>query len=265
MITNLQAVTAGVAGLAAGVAGFLRDERGRLSENDVRHKGFNDLVTWVDHEAERRLVDGLSRIVPGAGFLTEENTRTDAGEYRWVVDPLDGTTNYIHGVPCYCVSIALMHGNRIVAGVVHEVNLDESFSAWKDAPALLNGKEIRASGTAALKDALLATGFPYTRFDRMKPYMDVFDYCMKNTHGLRRLGSAAVDLAYVAAGRFEGFYEYGLHAWDVAAGALLVQQAGGRVSDFSGGDGYVFGGEIIATNAGIYEEFFGVVRDRFQP
>ncbi|MEP7169851.1 MAG: inositol monophosphatase family protein, partial [Bacteroidota bacterium] len=144
-----------------------------------------------------------------------------------------------------------------------EPNLEECFYAWKDSPAFLNDKEIKVSSVDKLANALLATGFPYTNFDRMKPYMEVFDFCMRETHGLRRLGSAAVDLAYVAAGRFEGFYEYGLNSWDVAAGAFIIQQAGGKISDFSGGENFVFGKEIIATNRNVFGEFLEVVKQRF--
>jgi myo-inositol-1(or 4)-monophosphatase len=128
----------------------------------------------------------------------------------------------------------------------------------------LNDKEIKVSAVDTLANSLLATGFPYTNFDRMKPYMEVFDYCMRETHGLRRLGSAAVDLAYVAAGRFEGFYEYGLNSWDIAAGAFIIQQAGGEVSDFSGGNNFVFEKEIIATNQNVFNEFLEVVKEKFK-
>ena len=135
--------------------------------------------------------------------------------------------------------------------------LTQNGGAW------LNGKRINVSDKTELKDSLLATGFPYSNYSRMKPYMEVFDYCMKNTHGLRRLGSAAADIAYVACGRFEGFYEYGLNAWDVAAGALIVQEAGGKVCDFNGEDNFLFGKEIITTNASIYNEFLEVVKEKF--
>ena len=143
------------------------------------------------------------------------------------------------------------------------MNLDECFYGWKGGGAWLNGQPIKVSETDSLKRSLLATGFPYANYDRMVPYMQVFDYCMRHTQGLRRLGSAAVDLAYVACGRFEGFYEYGLNAWDVAGGAFLVQEAGGKVSDFSGGADYLFGREIIANNAGTFEEFLQVVKKEF--
>jgi myo-inositol-1(or 4)-monophosphatase len=172
-----------------------------------------------------------------------------------VIDPLDGTTNFIHGAPPVAVSIALTEHNRPVVGVVYEIWLKEAFYAWKDSKAYLNGKEIKVSEASEIKDSLIATGFPYHNFDRISQYMETIDYFFNNTHGVRRLGSAATDLAYVACGRFDGFYEYNLSPWDVAAGALIVMQAGGRVSDFKGGDNYLFGRELISGNARIFDSF----------
>jgi myo-inositol-1(or 4)-monophosphatase len=251
--------------LAKQAGDFIRQEQKKFLFSSVEHKGFNDLVSYVDKSAEKILVEGLQKVLPGSGFITEENTLSIRGkEFQWIIDPLDGTTNFVHGVPCYCISIALMQNEELVTGVIYEINQDECFYAWHASPAFLNNKEIKVSGVDQLKNSLLATGFPYTNFERMKPYMEVFDFCMRETHGLRRLGSAAVDLAYVAAGRFEGFYEYGLNSWDVAAGAFIIQQAGGKVSDFSGGSNFIFGKEIIATNSGIFREFLEVVNKKFE-
>lgn len=243
---------------------FLRGERKAFDQGRVEYKGFNDLVSYVDKGSEQLLVDGLMQLIPDAGFITEENTSTITGrEWQWIIDPLDGTTNFVHQVPCYCVSVGLMHRQELVGGIVHEVNLDECFYGWKNGGVWLNDVPVQVSPADSLKRSLIATGFPYTNYERMTPYMEVFDYCMRNTQGLRRLGSAAVDLAYVACGRFEGFYEYGLQPWDVAAGAFLVAEAGGKVSDFSGGAQYVFGREIIACNKGTFDEFLAVVRSKF--
>lgn len=243
---------------------FIRLERKTFTISKVEYKGLNDLVSYVDKTAEQQLVNSLSRLIPSSGFITEENTNnTRSAEYNWIIDPLDGTTNFVHGIPCYCISVALMLRDKLVLGVVYEINLDECFYAFENGGAWLNGNRIKVSDISELKGSLLATGFPYSNYDRMKPYMEVFDYCMYNTHGLRRLGSAAVDLIYVACGRFEGFYEYGLNAWDVAAGAFIVSEAGGTVSDFSGGSNYVFGKEIIATNKNIFGEFLGIVKEKF--
>ena len=243
---------------------FIRNERKTFSASKVEYKGLNDMVSYVDKNAERMLVDDLSRLLPTAGFITEENTSNiRSKEYNWIIDPLDGTTNFIHGIPCYCVSVALIQNEKLVIGVVYEVNLDECFYAWENGGAYLNGKSIHVSATSELKSSLLATGFPYSNYQRLKQYMEVFNDLMYGTHGLRRLGSAAVDMVYVACGRFEGFYEYGLNAWDIAGGALIVKEAGGKVSDFSGTDNYLFGKEIIATNKNIYEEFLAVVKEKF--
>jgi myo-inositol-1(or 4)-monophosphatase len=261
---NWQPVCSEVTRLTKEVGGFILSERIRFNQELVEKKGHNDLVSYVDKESEQKLVKGLSALLPGAGFLTEEGTSAETGErYRWIIDPLDGTTNFIHGVPLYCISIALFDGYEPVLGVVHELNLDECFSAWKDGGAYLNGRPIHVSSTPDLASSLLATGFPYHDYDRMDSYMGVFDHCMRHTRGLRRLGSAAADLAYVAAGRFDGFFEYGLNPWDVAAGVVLVNEAGGKTCDFKGGPDATFGKEIIACNAAVYEEFLGVIEANF--
>jgi len=242
---------------------FIRQQSSNFDSSSVEMKGFNDLVSYVDKTAEEILVNGLRKILPGCGFITEENTAGSTNEqYKWIIDPLDGTTNFVHGVPCYSVSVALISNTELILGIVHEVNLNECFYSWMGSVAYLNGKQISVSSRSKLSDSLIVTGFPYTNFSRMKEYMEIFDFCMRNTHGIRRPGSAAVDLAYVAAGRFEAFYEYGLNSWDVAAGIFLVQQAGGKVSDFSGGNDFVFGKEIIATNKFVFDEFLEVVKFR---
>lgn len=243
---------------------FLRKERAAFRMEAVEFKAYNDLVSYVDKGSEKLLVDGLSKIIPGCGFITEENTAAvESEDWQWIIDPLDGTTNFVHGLPCYAVSVGLTFQGLPVCGIVHEVNLEECFYGWKGGGVWLNGRPIQVSPLNDLGKALLATGFPYTNYDRMEAYMQVFDYCMRHTQGLRRLGSAAVDLAYVACGRLDGFYEYGLKPWDVAAGAFLVMEAGGRVSDFKGGGDYLFGAEIIASNAGIFPSFLQVVEGCF--
>jgi myo-inositol-1(or 4)-monophosphatase len=210
------------------------------------------------------IVEQLKKIFPASGFITEEKTSEIIDDhYNWIIDPLDGTTNFIHGMPCFCISIALMKDNELVIGVVHELNFDECFYGWKDGGAFMNGNSISVSQTKVLAESLMATGFPYHDYNRMEQYMKVFDYCMHNTHGLRRLGSAAADLAYVACGRFDGFYEYGLNSWDVAGGALIVKEAGGIVTDFKGGNDFIFGSEMIATNKHISSEMLNVIRKYF--
>lgn len=261
---DLQRLCQDVCNLAKQAGDFIRKERLNFQLTKIEVKGKNDFVSYVDKASEKLLVDGLRKLLPDSGFIAEEGTAGSRGErYNWIIDPLDGTTNFIHGIPCYAISIALQLEQRIVLGVVYEINLDECFYSWEGGKAYLNGQEITVSAAPTLADSLLATGFPYYDYDRMDDYMQLFRHFMKHTHGLRRLGSAATDLAYVACGRFDGFYEYSLRAWDVAAGAFLVQQAGGNVSDFSGKQNYIFGKEIVAGNALLFEEFLSIVKTHF--
>lgn len=228
---------------------FIREESLKFDHTKIEYKGKNDLVSYVDKEAEKHLVKGLSEILPGSGFIAEEGTSNKKSDiYNWIIDPLDGTTNFTHGLPVYAISVALMKRGELALGVVYELNRDECFHASKGEGAFLNHAPIKVSSIKTLDKALLATGFPYYNFEQMKQYLAILNDFMQNTHGLRRMGSAAVDLAYTACGRFEGFFEYNLNAWDVAAGALIVQEAGGKVTDFKGGSEYLFGREMIAGN-----------------
>lgn len=228
---------------------YITEQLNKVAQDEIQQKGHHNYVTYVDKSAEEIIVEALSVLLPGSGFITEENTAGHKDQqFKWIIDPLDGTTNFIHKVPVFCVSIALMEDDKIVIGVVYEINLDECFYAWKGGKAMLNEKEISVSPIRDFDNSLLATGFPYYDYGKLEEYVIVFKHFMKHTAGLRRLGSAAADLAYVACGRFEGFYEYGLNSWDVAAGAFIVQMAGGVVTDFSGGDDYLFGRELIAGN-----------------
>ncbi len=239
---------------------FIRKERERLRTEDIESKGKNDFVTKIDKGSELILVKGLKNILKDSGFIAEEGTSTEKGAvYNWIIDPIDGTTNMIHGAPPYSVSVALAENDKIVVGIVHEISKDECFYSWKDSVAYLNGKEIKVSKVTKVADSLIATGFPYTDYSLMSEFNKTMDFFMKNSHGLRRLGSAAVDLAYVASGRYDAFYEYGLKAWDVAAGSFILQQAGGLVCDFNNGENYLFGKELIASNSNIFKEFSGIV------
>ena len=239
---------------------FIRGERKKLSANDIETKSTASFVTYVDKTSEQLIVTRLQKLIPGSGFVTEEGTAFAAQEkFKWIIDPLDGTTNYIHGISPHSVSIALMEDEELVAGVVYELGLDEMFYAWKGSWAFLNNNVIKVSEASKHEDTLIATGFPYYDLEKMEAYIEVLRFLMKNTRGLRRMGSAAVDLAYVAAGRFDAFYEHALHAWDVAAGVLIIKQAGGRVTDFNGGSNWLFGGEIVATNKNYFNAFYNVV------
>lgn len=239
---------------------FIREEKGKISADNIETKSLNSLVTYVDKTAEKMIVDTLKEILPEAGFITEEGTETkQAKTFNWIVDPLDGTTNFIHGLEPFAVSIALQEKSKNVIGVVYEIGKDECFYAYKNSPAYLNGKEIKVTETDKLANSLVATGFPYYDFSKNKPILESLEYFMKNSHGIRRLGSAATDLVYVASGRLEAFYEFGLSPWDVAAGTFIVQQAGGKVSDFNKGDNYIFGREIVASNNKVFNEFSNVI------
>jgi myo-inositol-1(or 4)-monophosphatase len=264
MTKNLEQLCNEVIEIAKTTGEFIRAESVKIKTHHIESKGNHDFVTYVDKTAEKLIVEGLQKVFPDSGFITEEKTiATEQKEYMWIIDPLDGTTNFIHGLPCFSISIGLMQGSRIVMGVIYEINLDECFYAWEGGKAYLNGQEIKVSSTTRLNDSLLATGFPYHDYSRLERYLELFAWCLHNTHGVRRLGSAAADLAYVACGRFDAFFEYGLNAWDVAAGVIIVKQAGGTVMDFEGGDNYIFGGELIASNMGIVDEFLDKAKHAF--
>jgi myo-inositol-1(or 4)-monophosphatase len=243
--------------IAKEAGAFIRKERQSFKVESIEHKGFNDLVSYVDKEAEKIIVEGLQKALPEAGFITEEGTNNEKQEvYNWIIDPLDGTTNFIHGLPVYSVSIALIKEEQLLIGVVYEINLDECFWAIAGEGAFCNGRPIKVSSAPKLSDSLIATGFPYYDFDLISNYLAALQRLMQKTHGIRRLGSAAVDLAYVACGRVDAFFEYNLNSYDVAAGALIVIEAGGRVSDFDGGKDFVFGRQILASNGVIHNELF---------
>uniref|UniRef100_UPI0025DAB941 inositol monophosphatase family protein n=1 Tax=uncultured Mucilaginibacter sp. TaxID=797541 RepID=UPI0025DAB941 len=234
------------------------------SADKIEFKGLNDLVSYVDKTAEQMIVSALQNVLPEAGFITEEKTINRVGKkYNWIIDPLDGTTNFIHGLPVFSVSIALQEADELVMGVVYEINQDECFYAWKGSPAYLNGKEISVTTTPTVDQCLLATGFPYYNFEKQAAYIELFAELMRSCHGLRRLGSAAVDLAYTACGRFDAFYEYNLNAWDVAAGIVIVQQAGGEVVNFKGGIEVLNTRELLATNGKITEEMLETIQKYF--
>lgn len=243
---------------------FIRKESLSFNDSKIESKGLNDLVSYVDKQAEEQLVANLSQLLPEAGFITEEKTINKKGEtYNWIIDPLDGTTNFIHGLPTYSVSIALYEEDKPVLGVVYEINHGEMFYSYKNGPAFLNNKEIHVSKRNSLADCLLATGFPYYQFDKLDQYIRLFTDMLQRCHGLRRIGSAAVDLAYVACGRFDAFFEYNLNVWDIAAGAFIVQQAGGNILNFTGGEEFIEQREILATNGLIDQEVLEIIKNNF--
>lgn len=237
-------------------AAYVRGRHEKRGDLAIEEKGKQNFVTEVDKEAEQILVRGLSEILPEAGFIAEEGTsRLEGKTFQWVIDPVDGTTNFIHGVYPFAISVGLIEHEEVVAGIVYEFGLDETFYAWKGGGAWLNGNRIRVSGVTSIGRALIATGFPYTNFKYLAEFMESMDFFMKHSHGLRRLGSAATDIAYVACGRYDGFYEYGLNPWDIAAGILLVREAGGEVSDFRGRRDPLFREDIVCANRDCFAEF----------
>ena len=259
---NLEAITSLVCGLSRETGAYIKREVSRFTETAIEEKGRHNFVTYVDRTAEERIVKELSIILPNAGLFAEEGTHTSGkSSLQWIIDPLDGTTNFIHRVPVYSISIGLLENRTLLLGVVFEINQDECFYGWKGGGAWLNGNPIKVSATRKLDKSLMATGFPYTDYARLDDYISLFKDLLQKTQGVRRFGSAAVDLAYVASGRFDGFYEYGLNPWDVAAGAMLVKEAGGMVTDFLGLDDYIHGKEIVASNGFIHKELLKSVRE----
>ncbi|WP_299706403.1 inositol monophosphatase family protein [uncultured Pontibacter sp.] len=262
---NLQQLCQNANVIVRRVGAFIKHEAENFDKSRVEMKGFNNLVSYVDKEAEQQLVDALRTLLPEAGFITEEETDNTRGErFNWIIDPLDGTTNFTHGLPLFSVSVALLDDDEVVLGIVYEINKDECFYATKGGGAFLNDNPIKVSPAEGLKDSLIATGFPYYEFGLTQQYLQVLGSFMAKSHGVRRLGSAALDLAYVAAGRFEGFFEFNLNAWDVAGGAIIVQEAGGRVSKFMEDGDYIFGREIVASNGNIHQEMFDTIAEHWK-
>lgn len=249
MNVDLKAICIAVCDIARAAGNFMVNERKVFSLDKVETKGTNDFVSYVDKKAEELIVKQLLPLIPEAGFITEEKTidQNKDTEYTWVIDPLDGTTNYVHGLSPYAVSIALMHNNNPVVGVVYVAAEKECFYAWKGGGAYLNGEPLRTSATKDIKDSILITGFPYKIGEKVNNYMAIMNHLTFNSHGVRRFGSAAADIVYVAAGRAEIFYQTDLSPWDVAAGAIIAECAGATLTDFKGGDNYIFGKSILVT------------------
>ena len=228
----------------------LKRDFGEVEQLQVSTKGPSDFVSNADLKAERILREELAKARPGYAFLAEESGATAGSdsEHRWIIDPLDGTTNFLHGLPHFAISVALERAGELVAGVVYDPIKDEMFLAEKGGGAFLNDRRLRVSARKNLGESLLATGIPFRGHGGTEDFKRQLDFAMNETAGVRRLGAAALDLAYVAAGRYEGFWEEGLSPWDVAAGILLVREAGGYVSDLKGGQTMLHGGTILASN-----------------
>jgi myo-inositol-1(or 4)-monophosphatase len=227
-----------------------------LDRLTVHRKRHNDFVSEVDHAAEDVIIRTLKEAYPSHAFLAEESGSSSTvaePENLWIIDPLDGTTNFLHGFPQYCVSIALKHKGVLQQAVIFDTNRDELFTATRGSGAFLNDRRIRVSGTDKLEDALIGTGFPYREFSQFDEYLRMFGNVTRNCAGVRRPGSAALDLAWLACGRTDGFWEIGLSPWDMAAGALLVREAGGLIGDLEGKDGFLESGRVVAANPKVFE------------
>ncbi|MGH7828753.1 MAG: inositol monophosphatase family protein [Candidatus Binatia bacterium] len=228
---------------------------------EIHYKSAIDLVTSVDREAEERIVQILHDYYPDHSILAEEGTGAAAAgsDHRWIIDPLDGTTNFTHAYPSVGVSIALEKKGEIILGLVYDPVREENFQAVKAAGAFLNGEPVQVSKVADLDKSLLGTGFPYDRRERVDFYLSFWKSFMLRCQGIRRTGSAALDLCYLACGRLDGFWEFKLHPWDTAAGSLIIREAGGKLSDFSGDKFSIYGKETLASNGLIHEEMLGVM------
>ena len=233
---------------------------GKLDTLAIHTKDRNDFVTEVDRQAEQEIIFTLRKAFPGHGILAEESGLQEGDEYQWIIDPLDGTTNFLHGFPQFAVSIALRHKGRMEQGVIYDPLRQELFTATRGAGAMLNDRRIRVTKRNSLEGSLLGTGFPFKSQQHLDAYLDMFRALFPQAAGIRRAGSAALDLAYVATGRLDGFWEIGLNIWDMAAGVLLIQEAGGLSSDFTGGHKHLESGNIVSGNPKLFAEILKTIR-----
>jgi myo-inositol-1(or 4)-monophosphatase len=240
--------------------GIINRAAGNLDVLTVRHKSLNDLVSEVDRAAEEAVIDTLKASFPDHAILAEESGAAGDSEYVWIIDPLDGTTNFLHGLPIYAVSIALMHKGQLQHGVIYDPTRNDLYTASRGGGAHLNDRRLRVSRRDKLIDGLIGTGFPFRMFDHIDPYLAMLKDLMTRTAGVRRPGAAALDLAAVAAGRLDGFWEIGLSPWDMAAGVLMITEAGGMVGDLEGNDKYLERGQIVAGNPKIFAQLLQVIR-----
>ena len=257
---ELETLTRLVCNVAREAGSYIRKEREGFSADKVERKHAHDYVSYVDKGSERLIVEALRGLLPEAGFITEEGLATHTDEQMlWVVDPLDGTTNFIHGFAPYAVSIALMQGHRILVGVVYDVCADECFSAWQGGGAYVNGRPIHV-GCSAIGDALLCLQLPYNS-DAYKPVIQhLISRFYGNVGSIRMIGSAAMALCYVAAGRLDAYAERYIGQWDYMAGALIVSEAGGRVTDYAGADDFTQGDSVVATNGVVHADLLEAVK-----
>jgi myo-inositol-1(or 4)-monophosphatase len=244
---------------------IIMDNFGKISLNDIKEKKRNDFLTFVDEQSENKIIKILLNAFPDHSILAEESGwKKHNSDYEWIIDPLDGTKNYISGIPVFSISIALRHKNKIQLGVVLDPIRNELFQAQRGEGAYLNGNKIQVSKRRNLEECLLATGFPFKQKQSLTSYVKCFQDIFQQSSGMRRMGSAAIDLAYVAAGRFDGFWELGLSPWDVAAGSIIIEEAGGKISDFWGEYSSLDSGYIAATNGHIHPALIKIIQQHFK-
>ncbi len=249
MNQELFQLTDKIKALAVETGAFIREERKKFDRSNVKKKHAHDYVSYVDKESEKKIVTCLKELLPEAGFIAEEGSGSlNDEEYCWLVDPLDGTTNFIHDNAPYCVSIALRSKKELLLGVVYEICRDECFWTYKGAPSYLNGQEIHVSTVNSMEDAFIALGFPYDSTTYRPMAVHLIRSLYGNVGGLRLPGAAAAELCYVAAGRYDARIEAFLGPWDIAAGTIILENAGGKVTDFKGGDNYTSGYQVVASN-----------------
>lgn len=263
---DLQHICEEVKQLSKDVGAFIREQLHEVSTDQIITKDHNSLVTYVDQTAEKKIVARLQELLPAASFITEEDTvaQESGNSLVWIIDPLDGTNNFLQKIPHFAVSIALRKDDEMVIGVVYDVMRQECFSAVKGEGAFVDDKKILVSQKDQIDDCVLATGFPYSKSMNFKPLINTLEHWMLHARGIRRFGAAALDLCFVAAGRIDCYYELKLNIWDVAAGMLIVEEAGGRLSDYKGGNTFKEGNQVVASNGHIHQYIIDVLRRNFK-
>ena len=246
-------------------AGIITRASGNLDRIPVQDKSFNDFVTEVDRAAEAAIIEVLREAYPQHAILAEESGETGSSDFVWIIDPLDGTTNFLHGMPQYAVSIALAERGVLTQAVIYDPTRNELFTATRGGGAFLNDRRLRVSKRLKMREALIGTGFPFREFAHVDAYLAIFRDLIGSCAGLRRPGAASLDLAYVAAARYDGFFEVGLKPWDIAAGALLVMEAGGLVGDLEGENCYLQSGHVLAGNPRIFGQLVQAIAPHLTP
>jgi myo-inositol-1(or 4)-monophosphatase len=249
---------------AKAASDILMENFGKIRASDIREKSKNDFLTFVDERTETEIINIIRDSYPSHTILAEESGhQRENSDYEWIIDPLDGTKNYISGIPIFAVSIGLRYQDKMQLGVITDPFKNDIYYAEREKGAYFNGDKISVSRTENIENSLLATGFPFKFKEQLPAYINSFQKLFQHCSGIRRMGAAAIDLAYIAAGRFDGFWELGLNSWDMAAGVIIIKEAGGKITDFWGGDDYLFGGHVVASNGLIHEQMLDHIKPHF--